>query len=472
MVPLGFAYGLAFFSAGLAITVQRRKMSNIRLARNLWLLGAFCIIHGVSEWGEIFIPIQGEFLSQTGIDVLMVFEEILWGLSFAFLLQFGASVVAPFLPLNPKVRKLAMILVPVWSTVIIIVGLFILPEDIGKGFIRYLLALPGALLTAAAFLVEKKQLAGLYSRSALRNLTLAAGVFAIYAVLGGLIVPQQGLPLLEYLNEKNVHEYSKLPIQFWRMIIGLAIALVVIRTLSIFDLEFRQRLERAEREQALLMDRQRIARDLHDGIVQSIYAAGMQLDVATLKKEIAPTDWPVVRTKVRSVADQLNRVITDIRKFIFNLGPIQAGEVDLYNFLKKTADQLASRDDIDARISITGNRIDLSAAQQQNLAFIVHEAISNVIKHASASKVFLGMDFQDDHILLEIEDNGVGIDLSGAHDHNGKGSLGLINMAQRAEAMGGQFSVSAGKAGRGTLVTVSIPSLETAKEDKDYARIQ
>jgi len=219
-------------------------------------------------------------------------------------------------------------------------------------------------------------------------------------------------------------------------------------------------------------ERQRIARDLHDGIVQSIYAAGMQLDVATLKKEIAPTDWPVVRTKVRSVADQLNRVITDIRKFIFNLGPIQAGEVDLYNFLKKTADQLASRDDIDARISITGNRIDLSAAQQQNLAFIVHEAISNVIKHASASKVFLGMDFQDDHILLEIEDNGVGIDLSGAHDHNGNGSLGLINMAQRAEAMGGQFSVSAGKAGRGTLVTVSIPSLETAKEDKDYARIQ
>jgi len=456
MVPLLFAYGLAFFSAGLAILLQRHKISNFRLAHNLWFLGAFCIIHGVSEWGEVFIPIQGEYLSQAGIDVLRLIQEICWGASFAFLLQFGVSMIAPNLPLVPRVRMLIVLYAPAWSAAVIFVGLFILPDEIGKGFIRYLLTFFGSLLTAAAFVNERHRFAGLYSRSATSNLTIAAGVFGIYAILGGLVVPERGLPVLENLNNENVHSNTGLPIQFWRMVIGVAIAVVVIRTLSIFDLEFRQRLEKAEREQALLEDRQRIGRDLHDGVIQSIYAVGMQLDVATLKEELAPSDWPMVRAKIKSVVVQLNEVIKDIRKYIFNLGPIQIGETNLYNYLKEAAAELTSRNNIDMKIDVTGERINLPVALQRDLAFIVHEALSNVIKHASACSVSVRMDFQDNHLLFEIEDDGVGIDDSTTRTFGVNGGQGLINMAQRAEARGAEFSVSIGRGGIGTLVALNI----------------
>jgi len=175
-----------------------------------------------------------------------------------------------------------------------------------------------------------------------------------------------------------------------------------------------------------------------------------------LEEELAPSDWPVVRVKVKSVVDQLNDIIKDIRKYIFNLGPIQMEEANIYNYLKEAADKMTSRNNIDMRIAVTGDRINLPVTLERDLAFMVHEALSNVIKHASASSVSMKMDLKDDFLLLEIEDDGVGIDDSAAFAYGGNGQ-GLINMAQRAEAMGAEFSVSNGRAGIGTLVALCIP---------------
>src|SRR5512135_2463962 len=85
-----FVYGQTFFILGLAIFLQSRRHSRLRLARDLRWLAAFGILHGAHEWGDVFIPIQGTYLPQPYVDLLFTFHTLLLALSFTCLLIFGA----------------------------------------------------------------------------------------------------------------------------------------------------------------------------------------------------------------------------------------------------------------------------------------------------------------------------------------------------------------------------------------------
>ena len=91
-----FVYGQVFFVLGLAITWQSRRHSRLDLARSLGWLGAFGLVHGLHEWGDIFIPIQGEYLSQAWIETLLLLQVCLLAFSFACLFQFGVEPCARF----------------------------------------------------------------------------------------------------------------------------------------------------------------------------------------------------------------------------------------------------------------------------------------------------------------------------------------------------------------------------------------
>ncbi len=88
-----FGYGLVFFVLGLAITLQSRRRSRLHLARSLGWLAIFGILHGLHEWGLVFIPIQATYMNHAGVTMLQVFQVILLGLSFGTLFQFGADLV-------------------------------------------------------------------------------------------------------------------------------------------------------------------------------------------------------------------------------------------------------------------------------------------------------------------------------------------------------------------------------------------
>ena len=91
-----FTYGQVFFILGLAIILQSRKRSRLSLARNLPWLAGFGILHGFNEWGDLFIPIQQQFLSPPILDLLESFQLILLAVSFACLFQFGIELLRPF----------------------------------------------------------------------------------------------------------------------------------------------------------------------------------------------------------------------------------------------------------------------------------------------------------------------------------------------------------------------------------------
>src|SRR5512132_647772 len=91
-----FVYGLGFFILGFAIILQVQQSSRLELARSLRWLAAFGIAHAFNEWGDLFIPIQANYLDVTVVRLLLVFQSLLLAVSFACLFEFGISVLRPF----------------------------------------------------------------------------------------------------------------------------------------------------------------------------------------------------------------------------------------------------------------------------------------------------------------------------------------------------------------------------------------
>lgn len=456
LVPIIFAYGLTYFAAGLAIALQPLQLSKFRLARHLWMLAAFGIIHGVAEWGDIFIPIQSDYFSDFWIARLWDAQQTIWAISFMFLLQFGVTMSAYHLPWKPRVKSFICRFVPLWGVVVIVVGVYILPDGYGQSSIRYLLGFPAAVLTVISFLYERRTFSA-YQANSRTYMTLIAIAFGAYAILGGLTVPEHALPGISWLNYENVFTYTEMPIYFWRMIVGICFTILIIRMLHIFDIEYRERLEVAEGERALAMERQRIARDLHDGVVQAIYAAGLQLQVAAVKAATEPEETAHL---IRHTVGLLNEVITDIRRYIYNLAVAGQDEAGFEKYIKKIAEEISAAGSIPVRVSIEGSRIDLTPKQKQNLAFITQECLSNAIKHAGASEAVIKLNFRPDALYFSVGDDGTGFSYNKNKAPGNKNGRGLTGMRERAEAIDADLKISGNSAGGGTLISLRIPYME------------
>ncbi|MBI5870096.1 MAG: sensor histidine kinase [Actinobacteria bacterium] len=448
-----FAYGLTYFSAGLAIALQPLQLSKFRLARYLWMLAAFGIIHGIAEWGDIFIPIQSPYLSEFWIFRLQDFQFIAWAVSYIFLLQFGATITGYHLSLNQSVRSTILRLLPFWGMAVTIIGVFVVPHPYEESFIRYTLGFPAAVLTAVAFLAERRTFTA-YKASSRIYISLIAIAFGFYAVLGGLTVPEHGMPGLGWLHYENVFSYSLMPIYFWRMLIGLCITILIIRTLHMFDLEYRERLEVAEGERALAVERQRIARDLHDGVVQAIYATGLQLQVAENNVTTRPERTTLL---IQGVLGQLNDVITNIRRYIYNLAVAGEDEAGFEKYINKIIDDFSAASSIPVSLRIEGKRVELTPKQKQNIAFITQECLSNVLKHSGASQAEIRFDFTPEALVFSVRDDGSGFLGDRQQPATDKSGRGIRGMRERAQAIDADMVISGNASDGGTLVSVTIP---------------
>jgi signal transduction histidine kinase len=462
MALVYFLYGLVYFVFGLAIVLQQRALSNFRLASHLWLLAAFGIIHGTMEWGSLFIPVQSEYVSEAWINGLFVTQRIIRIISFCFLLQFAIVMILPKVPRFWGVNVLVRFFAPLWGLFIAVMAVLVLSESPGDSLIRYLLAFPAASMTAIALLLERNSFVGPSFRAARTNLTMTSIAFGLYAVAAGLVVPKSIVWPLSWFNYENVFFSTGFPIQLYRAAIGLAMAFFIIKTLSLFDIEVRNRVERTERNQALLEDRHRIARDLHDGVVQSIFAAGLHLEVAnqTLAQgsdEVGPT--------IQRVKNQLHEVIADIRRYIFDLDHKQTYGGELVLTLKRLLDEFSLSCPTETSLSVSGDEVELSQQQRHDVVLITRECLANVAKHSLASRVELRLDYQTSGIEYILEDNGIGIEIKrGVNTRQHGHGRGLDNIAARAASMGSELSVSSSPDGKGTIVTMWLPYCKAEKE--------
>ncbi len=474
-------YGQVFFVLGLAIALQSLKRSSLPLARALPWLAGFGIVHGFHEWGYLFIPIQSGYLPLPLTETLLVLQLLIKGLSFALLLQFGielAVTVAPRAP-APRLRLVAVGLFVAWGAATLVVSTLAAdarpdagawlnqgrigealsavgaPLAIGDVLARWMLAIPGALLAARGLLASAAAVQPMARRGVLVGLRTGAAAFAVYAVVGGLIGQPAPFPPASLLNGSSVLDAIRIPIEVLRSATGLAIVVATIAALDLFEQETDRRLAEAGRRELLARERERIGRDLHDGIIQSIYAAGLHLEEAMATLEPAQ-EGP--RSRLRTVLSELERISGDIRRTIFDLRSASLETRDAEEIVRSVAEELRANTLVTLDLRVDGEwRPRLTPDQAEELHQIVHEAFSNVLRHARATRVEVRLSGSRRQLRLDIRDDGVGFDARRiGGPRRAARAQGLDNLRRRAQLLGATLEIGSSP-GQGTALSLTMP---------------
>ena len=197
-----------------------------------------------------------------------------------------------------------------------------------------------------------------------------------------------------------------------------------------------------------LRERERIARDLHDGIIQDIYGATLRLeDVAEDLQDSA------AQARIGAVADGLLGVIGDVRSYIQGL---RAHELDgrLHGeAIAALVREIAAPGGLESSLACEGEPVRLPDETANTLLQIAREALTNVIRHAQAGRVEVILGYTADGVTLTVRDDGAGFDPSARH---GAEHLGLRNLRARAEAVRGRLAVIS-VPGAGTTIEAFLP---------------
>jgi signal transduction histidine kinase len=449
-----FAYGLAFFTLGLAIALHSRQHSRLQLASSLSWLAAFGFAHSFNEWGDLFIPIQAEYLRPPVVVALLIVQLMLLGASFACLMEFGITLLRP----GGRWRwlhGLAVGLLMAWLLIIFFIVLPFLPDvavwhHTANALARYGLALPAGLVAAYGLRQETFQrIAPLQVPPIVRTLRLAGLCLTAYALLAGLIPPPVPFFPGNLLNEVSFGQLLGLPVVVLRALVGLLLSLAIIRALEVFDVESERRVEAIEQQQILVAERERLARELHDGTIQNVYSVALIVDSA---QRLAVPDSPMAE-RLLMARNVLNQTITDLRRSLGVLrgAPPTSPVEPLALALQRLADdpRLAALADVALELEV--NAADTLPAEPNNhVIAVVSEALANAVRHGHATRVRIRAERADGRLRLHIWDNGTGgaVETSGGH--------GLRNMRERARLLGGELSLQS-LPGRGTTVALDVP---------------
>jgi signal transduction histidine kinase len=203
---------------------------------------------------------------------------------------------------------------------------------------------------------------------------------------------------------------------------------------------------------AVVEERDRIGRDLHDGIIQSLYAVALSLeDVPDLIDE----DRTVALTRIDRAIDSLNVAIRDIRNFIFGLQPEALEWSDLGAGLTALVDEFRLTTIIDIELQVDDGAIEVARDTRRQVVHIVRGALSNAARHAGATHVVVALRVGPDGLSVSVSDDGRGFDPANA---GGAGHFGLANMTSRAASIGAELTIDSAP-GSGTRIIVRIPAM-------------
>jgi two-component system sensor histidine kinase DegS len=202
-------------------------------------------------------------------------------------------------------------------------------------------------------------------------------------------------------------------------------------------------------------ERQRIARDLHDGIVQSFTSLAYKAELCYKLIDVDPVRC---RLELSSLSKNLRKVIEDLRCLIYDLRPMSFDDIGFDTTVESYLDRLKSNSGMDFSYQVEGEPYKLSNLVAISLLRIIQEACTNSHKYADASNVVIILKYNEDSLELSIADNGKGVDLStlpkGTRDDNS--GFGLSMMKERVYLLSGTFDIQS-DIGEGCTIKVKIP---------------
>lgn len=210
--------------------------------------------------------------------------------------------------------------------------------------------------------------------------------------------------------------------------------------------------------------RHKLARDLHDGPTQSIAAIVMRLNF--IKMVVQKKDYEKAYEEIEKVEEIAQRTTTEIRTMLFAMRPVILETQGLLPALEQYADRMNSNEAFRVRVVNRGYDGQLGAVAEGVVFAIVEEAVGNAKKHAQATEIRISLVVKQDSLMVEIRDNGVGFDVAATQStYDQRSSLGLINLQERAELVGGECVIESAR-GKGTAVRAEIP-LSAAMEEEE-----
>ena len=228
------------------------------------------------------------------------------------------------------------------------------------------------------------------------------------------------------------------------------------------------RLEEAQKQEALKgelfrrvvdaqeSERQRIARDLHDETGQALTAIGMGLrglSTALINNRNPNQTVKTLRQLETLSADSLQ----ELQRLIADLRPSHLDDLGLPAALRWYAGMVQERTGLKITVQILGEEIMISSALKIAIFRIVQEALNNITKHAQAKEVFIRLEYQPNHVVVSVRDDGIGFNLDTVRmSRSRRPSLGLAGMQERAALVKGQVAIQS-KPGQGTLVEARLP---------------
>jgi two-component system sensor histidine kinase UhpB len=241
---------------------------------------------------------------------------------------------------------------------------------------------------------------------------------------------------------------------------GFAIGLVLIFKDLTEKLSHKKIVKDLERKSlAALLDgqeseRSRIAKDLHDGLGQTLNAIKININLKNDEEK-----------RKQLLSRLIDEAIVESVRISENLLPAKLKDFDLATCLRSFCDEVSNMSSIPVRFNDYGNDTDVEQSQKINFYRIVQEAVNNALKHSAAQVINVQLNIDDTNIQLMIEDDGRGFNKDSRYDFSRH--HGLVNMKDRAEIMNGTFTLES-DASRGTLIIVEAPLKH--KDKSQYAK--
>ncbi len=228
---------------------------------------------------------------------------------------------------------------------------------------------------------------------------------------------------------------------------------------TVIALQNAQLFERLEAEKQRLIDadadaRKELARDLHDGPTQTIAAIAMRINFIS---SLITRDLDMAKIELKKVEELAKGTAKEIRGMLFSLRPLVLETQGLAAAIETVMKRIKETDGLNMRL-VGGKYGELLQDSAQTVVFaIVEEALGNARKHSKAKLIEVRFTREENLFVTRIQDNGVGFDVQEVNrDYSSRGSLGMINLRERAERIDGSIKIDS-KIGKGTIVTLVVP---------------
>jgi signal transduction histidine kinase len=200
---------------------------------------------------------------------------------------------------------------------------------------------------------------------------------------------------------------------------------------------------------AVMKERARLARDLHDSVTQLLYS--VNLFAAVGREAHRQQNWSQVHETLVELGQVAQQALKEMRLLVYQLRPPALEHEGLIGALQQRLDAVEGRAGVKAKL-LADKMLSLPGPVEEALYHITQEALNNTLKHARATSVSVQIQTYDHQLQLEIRDDGVGFEPAMA---TGQGGLGLVSMRERIDQLGGILAIGSSP-GKGTTVKVSI----------------